>query len=61
MKIGNNRKNFYQWELNQYIVDENFKIDDEVDFSTIKTRKALVVKVKLKNNILVAEVPNILL
>lgn len=61
MKIGNNRKSFYQWELNQFIVDEDFKIDDEVNFSSIKTREALVVKVKDKNNTLIAEVPNILL
>lgn len=61
MKIGNNRNFFYQWELNQYIIDDNFNLDDEVDFSTIKTREALVVKVKLKNDMLVAEVPNILL
>lgn len=61
MKISNNRESFYQWELNQLVTDENFKLDDEVDFSTIKTRQALVVKVKEKNGVLVAEVPNILL
>ena len=61
MRISNDRNSFYQWDLNQLITDENFKLNDEVDFSTVKTRQALVVRVKNKNGSLVAEVPNILL
>lgn len=61
MRIGNDRNSFYQWDLDQFITDENFKLNDEVDFSTVKTRQALVVRVKDKNGALVAEVPNILL
>ena len=61
MRISNDRNSFYQWDLNQLITDENFKLNDEVDFSTVKTRQALVVRVKNKNGNLVAEVPNILL
>ena len=61
MRIGNDRNSFYQWDLDQFITDENFKLNDEVDFSTVKTRQALVVRVKNKDGALVAEVPNILL
>ena len=61
MNISNDKKSFYQWETNRFLVDEDFKINQEVCFSSVKLRKALVVKTKLKNNKIVVEVPNLLL
>jgi hypothetical protein len=61
MNISNDKKSFYQWETNRFLVDEDFKINQEVCFSSVKIRKALVVKTKLKNNKIVVEVPNLLL
>ena len=55
------KKSFYQWETNRFLVDEDFEINQEVCFSSVKLRKALVVKTKLKNNKIVVEVPNLLL
>ena len=61
MNISNDKKSFYQWETNRFLVDEDFKINQEVCFSSVKLRKALVVKTKLKNDKIIVEVPNLLL
>ena len=61
MNISNDKKSFYQWEIDRFLVDEDFEINQEVCFSSVKLRKALVVKTKLKNDKIVVEVPNLLL
>lgn len=61
MKIFDNREAFYQWDLNQKITSEDFKIGDEVHFGNARSGEALVVKTYLFDGVIVADVPNILL
>ena len=60
MRIYNNRDSFYQWDIDQKVV-HNFKIGDEVHFFNLKQPNALTVKSYQLDDVVVADVPNILL
>lgn len=61
MNILDGRKSFYQWDLNQKITSEKFKVGDEIHFHNIRQSEALVVLAYEFDGKVVADVPNILL
>lgn len=61
MYIYDGRTSFYQWDTNQKIVSENFKVGEEVHFFNLRQPNALVVLAYKFNGEVVADVPNILL
>ncbi len=61
MQIYDGRESFYQWDLNQRITSNTFKVGDEIHFFNIKQPKALVVIAYELDGKVVADVPNILL
>ena len=60
MTIYDGRKSFYQWDLNQRLVD-NFKVGDEVHFYNYRQPTALVVLAYELDGKTVVDVPNALL
>lgn len=60
MRIYNDRDSFYQWDTNQKIV-HNFKVGDEIHFFNLRQQSALTVRAYQLDNVVVADVPNILL
>lgn len=60
IKIYDGRSEFYQWDLERQLIISD-PIVDEVHFSNKMSDKALVVAVKEKDGLRVADVPNILL
>lgn len=61
MQIYDGRKYFYQWDLNQKITSDSFRVGDEIHFVNIKQMTALVVAAYELDGKIVANVPNILL
>lgn len=61
MNILDGRKSFYQWDLNQKITSEKFKVGDEIHFHNVRQSEALVVLAYEFDGKVVADVPNILL
>ena len=61
MRIYDGRPFFYQWDTNQKITSDQFKVGDEIHFFNIKQWNALVVIAYELNNKIVVDVPNILL
>lgn len=61
MYIYDGRTTFYQWDTNQKVTSESFKVGDEVHFFNLKQPNALVVLAYELNGEIVADVPNILL
>ena len=61
LQIYDGRKSFYQWDLNQKITSPNFKVGDEVHFTSLQQSTALIVLAYELDGKVVADVPNILL
>ena len=61
MRIYDGRPSFYQWDTNQKITSDQFKVGDEIHLFNIKQPKALVVLAYELDNKVVVNVPNILL
>ena len=61
MRIYDGRPSFYQWDTNQKITSDQFKVGDEIHFFNIKQPNALVVLAYELDNNIVVDVPNILL
>lgn len=61
MRIYDGRPSFYQWDTNQKITSDQFKVGDEIHFFNIKQQSALVVRAYELDNSIVVDVPNILL
>ena len=61
MRIYDGRPSFYQWDTNQKITSDQFKVGDEIHFFNIKQPNALVVLAYELDNKIVVDVPNILL
>lgn len=61
MYILDGRESFYQWDINQKIKSNKFKVGDEVHFYNSKLTEALVVTAYELDGNVVADVPNILL
>lgn len=61
MQIYDGRKSFYQWDLNQKITSPNFKVGDEIHFTSLQQSTALIVLAYELDGKVVADVPNILL
>ena len=61
MRIYDGRPSFYQWDTNQKITSDQFKVGDEIHFFNMKQPNALVVLAYELDNKIVVDVPNILL
>lgn len=61
MRLYDDRETFYQWDLNQKIKSDRFNEGDEVHFGNGKSGEALVVVAYKYGDVIVADVPNILL
>lgn len=61
MRILDGRDYFYQWDLNVFIVSEDFDTESEVHFENKFSRGALSLKATTLNGQTVVEVPNIML
>ena len=61
MRIYDGRKSFFQWDVNQRITSPNLSVGDEVHFHTPTFPSALVVKAYALGDLVVADVPNIML
>lgn len=61
MTIYDGRESFYQWDLNQKITSDAFKVGDIIHFSNMIHPLALTVKAYELDGRVVADVPNILL
>ena len=61
MRIYDGRPYFYQWDTNQKITSDQFKVGDEIHFFNMKQPNALVVLAYELGNKIVVDVPNILL
>lgn len=61
MRIYDNRETFYQWDLNQKITSDDFRVGDEIHFGNSRSGEAPVVKAYVYEGTVVADVPNILL
>ena len=61
MQIYGGRTYFWQWDLDQRLVSENFKIGDKVHFHNTMHCKALVCEAYEQYGVVLVDVPNILL
>lgn len=61
MHIYNDRNTFYQWDLNQRLIDKSFKIGEKYHIGNTKYPETFVVKTYDYNGSIVIDVPNILL
>lgn len=61
MRILDGRESFYQWDLNQKITSNKFKVGYEIQFTNGRQQKAPVVLTYELDGKVVAEVPNNLL
>jgi hypothetical protein len=61
MRILDGRRVFHQWDINQRITSDTFRVGDEIHFSTKTQDNAFVVLAYDHEGAVVADVPNILL
>lgn len=61
MQIYDGREHFYQWDKNQKITSNRFRVGDEIHFHNIKTSTALPLIAYELDGKVVVDVPNILL